>query len=140
MILEHISYKQPYMTVEEASELCGVTKPTIRKKVKAYDMKTYTDDRKRLHIRTIDILDYYWDLYLSKLNKEVQVFIAYSKGAKATAKSYRKMLRKIDDLEDIPNDSSDIIEKYENEIETLLRYAQMHYRELRDIFYEMAVT
>ncbi len=56
---ETFSMKCPFVTVQEAAFLCDVSETTIRTKIKEYKMKTYLDDKGRIHIRTLDLLLYY---------------------------------------------------------------------------------
>lgn len=56
---EIFSVKHPFVTVQEAAFLCNVSQTTIRTKIKEYKMKTYLDDKGRIHIRTLDLLLYY---------------------------------------------------------------------------------
>lgn len=56
---EIFSAKHQFVTVQEAAFLCDVSQTTIRAKIKEYKMKTYLDDKGRIHIRTLDLLLYY---------------------------------------------------------------------------------
>lgn len=56
---ETFSAKRPFVTVQEAAFLCDVSQTTIRTKIKEYKMKTYLDDKGRIHIRSFDLLPYY---------------------------------------------------------------------------------
>ena len=56
---EFFSVKHPFVTVQEAAFLCNVSQTTIRTKIKEYKMKTYLDDKGRIHIRSLDPLLYY---------------------------------------------------------------------------------
>lgn len=56
---ETFSVKRPFVTVQEAASLCNVSQTTIRTKIKEYKMKTYLDDKGRIHVRTLDLLLYY---------------------------------------------------------------------------------
>lgn len=53
------SVNHPFVTVQEAAFLCDVSQTTIRTKIKEYKMKTYIDDKGRIHIRTLDLILYY---------------------------------------------------------------------------------
>lgn len=63
------SAKHPFVTVSEAADLCGVTQPTIRKKIKEYSMKTWLDQKKRIHIRTLDLLPYHDSVITTRVMK-----------------------------------------------------------------------
>lgn len=56
---EAFSVRHPFVTVQEAAFLCNVSQTTIRTKIKEYKMKTYLDDKGRIHIRSLDLLLYY---------------------------------------------------------------------------------
>ena len=58
-MIDSFSVNHPFVTVQEAAFLCDVSKTTIRTKIKEYKMKTYLDDKGRIHIRTLDLLLYY---------------------------------------------------------------------------------
>ena len=58
-MIDSFSASHPFVTVQEAAFLCDVSKTTIRTKIKEYKMKTYLDDKGRIHIRTLDLLIYY---------------------------------------------------------------------------------
>ena len=58
-MVDRFSVNHHFVTVQEAAFLCNVSQTTIRKKIKEYKMKTYLDDKGRIHIRTLDVLLYY---------------------------------------------------------------------------------
>lgn len=58
-MVDNFSVKHPFITVQDAAFLCDVSQTTIRTKIKEYKMKTYLDDKGRIHIRTLDLLLYY---------------------------------------------------------------------------------
>lgn len=66
---ETFSAKRPFVTVQEAAILCDVSQTTIRTKIKEYKMKTYLDDKGRIHIRSLDLLPYYHKLMTGKIAK-----------------------------------------------------------------------
>lgn len=56
---EAFSVRHPFVTIREAAFLFDVSQTTIRTKTKEYKMKTYLDDKGRIHIWSIDLLLYY---------------------------------------------------------------------------------
>lgn len=57
-----------YYTVVEASELCDVSKPTIMNAIKRRNMKFFKDDRGVIHIYGHDLMDYYQERTINKVN------------------------------------------------------------------------
>ena len=57
---EAFSVRHPFVTVQEAAFLCNVSQTTIRTKIKEYKMKTYLDDKGHIHIRSVDLLLYFY--------------------------------------------------------------------------------
>lgn len=75
---EIFSAKHPFVTVQEAAFLCDVSQTTIRTKIKEYKMKTYLDDKGRIHIRTLDLLPYHNSVITTrvmKLEEKIQKLI-----------------------------------------------------------------
>ena len=54
-MVDNFSVNHPFVTVREAAFLCDVSQTTIQTKIKEYKMKTYLDDKGRIHIRTLDV-------------------------------------------------------------------------------------
>lgn len=66
---ETFSVKRPFVTVQEAAFLCNVSQTTIRTKIKEYKMKTYLDDKGHIHIRSLDLLLYYYKCMTRQIAK-----------------------------------------------------------------------
>lgn len=94
---ETFSVKRPFVTVEEAAFLCDVSKTTIRTKIKEYKMKTYLDDKGRIHIRSVDLLPYYHKLMSGRITKaEKELHKAINTRNKALSEYYA-LCREYDD-------------------------------------------
>lgn len=66
---EAFSVRHPFVTVQEAAFLCNVSQTTIRTKIKEYKMKTYLDDKGRIHIRSVDLLLYFYKRMTGQIAK-----------------------------------------------------------------------
>lgn len=66
---DSFSVNHPFVTVQDAADLCDVSQTTIRSKIKEYKMKTYLDDKGRIHIRTLDVLLYYHKRLVGRVAK-----------------------------------------------------------------------
>lgn len=94
---ETFSVKRPFITVEEAAFLCDVSKTTIRTKIKEYKMKTYRDDKGRIHIRSLDLLPYYHKRMTGQITKaEKELHKAINTRNKALSEYYA-LCREYDD-------------------------------------------
>lgn len=89
-----------FYTVLEASELCNVSQPTIRKAVKDCKMKTYTDDRKRLHIYGPDIWNYYRELVTKRIEKAIANVSTALKELDKAKKEYLEAFGNLDNCEE----------------------------------------
>lgn len=95
------SAKHPFVIVSEAAELCGVTQPTIRKKIKEYGMKTWLDQKKCIHIRTLDLLPYYNNVVTTRVMKlEEKIHKLIKERAKALDAYYALEKEYDDQVED----------------------------------------
>lgn len=89
-----------FYTVLEASELCNVSQPTIRKAVKDREMKTYADDRKRLHIYGPDIWGYYRELVTKEIEKAIANVSIVLKELDKAKQEYLEAFANLDNCED----------------------------------------
>lgn len=94
---ETFSAKRPFVTVEEAAFLCDVSKTTIRTKIKEYKMKTYLDDKGRIHIRSVDLLPYYHKLMAGRITKAEKELHKAINARNKTLSEYYALCREYDD-------------------------------------------
>ncbi len=143
---ENFSGQHPFVTVQEAAFICGVSQTTIRSKIKEYKMKTYLDDSGRIHIRTLDLLPYYHKRMTGRITKaEKELHKAINNRNKALSEYY-ELERKHDDQLDIDDCAAvyisvcDLEKKYEEVYDTCLKVtkASITVKQLAD-FYKIIV-
>ena len=124
---ECFSREHPFVTVQEAAFICGVSQTTIRSKIKEYKMKTYLDDCGRIHIRTLDLLPYYHKRMTGRIAKaEKELHKAINDRNKALSEYY-ELERKHDDKLDIDDCAAvyismcDLAKKYEEVHDTCFK-------------------
>lgn len=125
---ETFSVSHPFVTVQEASFLCDVSQTTIRTKINEYKMKTYLDDKGRIHIRTLDVLLYYHKRMIrqiAKTEKELHKAIDYRN---KTLSEYYELAREYDDQldsDDVYISLHDLTKKYQEIYDASLKVKQI---------------
>lgn len=102
----YFTESNPSVTIEEASNLCDVSKPTIRNNIKKYGMHTWKDDRGVIHIRTLDLLPYYRTVRENKLKQSETLFKKANNLLNKRLKFYDDIRREFDDMVDDCDDYS----------------------------------
>ena len=95
------SINHHFVTVQEAAFLCNVSQTTIRTKIKEYKMKTYLDDKGRIHIRTLDLLIYYHKRMTGQI-----------------AKAEKDLHKAIDDRNDILSEYYELAREYDDQLDS----------------------
>lgn len=93
---------QLFYTVTEAIYICDVSRPTIRKAIKDYNMKTYTDDKGTVHIYGPHLWRYREELITKKL---MQATDDISKSIKKLDILQKKYLNKLAIFENCDEDN-----------------------------------
>ena len=126
-MVDSFSVNHPFVTVQEAAFLCDVSQTTIRTKIKEYKMKTYFDDKGRIHIRTLDVLLYYhkrMTRQIAKAEKDLHKAInAHNK----VLYEYYELAREYDDQldsDDVYISAYDLTKKYEEMRDASLKVKQ----------------
>ena len=112
---ETFSVSHPFVTVQEASFLCDVSQTTIRTKIKEYKMKTYLDDKGRIHIRTLDVLLYYHKRMIRQITKTEKELHKAIDDRNKTLYEYYELAREYDDQldsDDVCISLHDLTKKY----------------------------
>lgn len=95
---------QLFYTVTEASCICDVSRPTIRKVIKEHKMKTYTDDKGAVHIYGPHLWEYKRELITKKLMRAADDI---SKSIRKLDILQREYLRELANLENYEEDERD---------------------------------
>lgn len=101
---EAFSVRHPFVTVQEAAFLCDVSQTTIRTKIKEYKMKTYLDDKGRIHIRSVDLLLYFYKRMTGQIAKAEKDLHKAINARNKVLSEYYALCREYDDR---LNDDSD---------------------------------
>ena len=113
---ETFSVRHPFVTVQEASFLCDVSQTTVRTKIKEYKMKTYLDDKGRIHIRTLDVLLYYHKRMIRQITKTEKELHKAINDRNKTLSEYYELAREYDDQldsDDVYISEYDLTKKYQ---------------------------
>ena len=124
---ETFSANHPFVTVQEAAFLCDVSQTTIRTKIKEYKMKTYLDDKGRIHIRTLDILLYYHKRMIRQIAKTEKDLHKAIDDRNETLSEYYELAREYDDQldsDDVYISAYDLTKKYEEMCDASLKVKQ----------------
>lgn len=125
---ETFSVSHPFVTVQEASFLCDVSQTTIRTKIKEYKMKTYLDDKGRIHIRTLDVLLYYHKRMIRQISKAEKDLHKAINDRNKTLSEYYKLAREYDDQlysDDAYISLHDLTKKYQEICDASLKIKQI---------------
>ena len=133
-MVDNFSVSHPFVTVQEASFLCDVSQTTIRTKIKEYKMKTYLDDKRRIHIRTLDVLLYYHKRMIRQIAKTEKDLHKAIDDRNETLSEYYELAREYDDQldsDDVYISAYDLTKKYEEMCDASLKVKQkiesLHY-------------
>ena len=124
---ETFSVSHPFVTVQEASFLCDVSQTTIRTKIKEYKMKTYLDNKGRIHIRTLDLLLYYHKRMTGQIAKAEKDLHKAIDDRNETLSEYYELAREYDDQldsDDVYISAYDLTKKYEEMCDASLKVKQ----------------
>ena len=127
-MVDNFSVNHPFVTVREAAFLCDVSQTTIQTKIKEYKMKTYLDDKGRIHIRTLDVFLYYHKQMIrqiAKTKKELHKAIDYRN---KTLSEYYELAREYDDQlysDDVYISLHDLTKKYQEIYDASLKVKQI---------------
>ena len=125
---ETFSVSHPFVTVQEASFLCDVSQTTIRTKIKEYKMKTYLDDKGRIHIRTLDVLLYYHKRMIRQISKAEKDLHKAINDRNKTLYEYYELAREYDDQldsNDVYISLHDLTKKYQEIYDASLKVKQI---------------
>lgn len=125
---ETFSVSHPFVTVQEASFLCDVSQTTIRAKIKEYKMKTYLDDKGRIHIRTLDVLLYYHKRMIRQISKAEKDLHKAINDRNKTLSEYYELAREYDDQlysDDVYISLHDLTKKYQEICDASLKIKQI---------------
>ena len=125
---ETFSVSHPFVTVQEASFLCDVSQTTIRTKIKEYKMKTYLDDKGRIHIRTLDVLLYYHKRIIRQISKAEKDLHKAINDRNKTLSEYYELAREYDDQlysDDVYISLHDLTKKYQEIYDASLKIKQI---------------
>ena len=125
---ETFSVSHPFVTVQEASFLCDVSQTTIRTKIKEYKMKTYLDDKGRIHIRTLDVLLYYHKRMIRQIAKTEKELHKAINDRNKTLYEYYELAREYDDQldsNDVYISLHDLTKKYQEIYDASLKVKQI---------------
>lgn len=124
---ETFSVSHPFVTVQEAAFLCDVSQTTIRTKIKEYKMKTYLDDKGRIHIRTLDVLLYYHKRMIRQIAKTEKELHKAIDDHNETLSEYYELAREYDDQldsDDVYISAYDLTKKYKEMYDASLKVKQ----------------
>lgn len=119
--------QHPFISVQEAAYICEVSQTTIRTKIKEYKMKTYLDDRGRIHIRTLDLLPYYHKRMIGLITKAEKELHKAINDRNQALSEYYELGRKHDDQLDIDDcaavyiSACDLVKKFEEVHDTCFK-------------------
>ena len=125
---ETFSANHPFVTVQEASFLCDVSQTTIRTKIKEYKMKTYLDDKGRIHIRTLDVLLYYHKRMIRQIVKTEKELHKAINDRNKTLSEYYELAREYDDQlysDDVYISLYDLTKKYQEIYDASIKIKQI---------------
>lgn len=125
---ETFSLSHPFVTVQEAAFLCDVSQTTIRAKIKEYKMKTYLDDKGRIHIRTLDVLLYYHKNIIRQIAKTEKELHKAINDRNKTLSEYYELAREYDDQlysDDVYISLHDLTKKYQEICDASLKVKQI---------------
>lgn len=124
---ETFSVSHPFVTVQEAAFLCDVSQTTIRTKIKEYKMKTYLDDKGRIHIQTLDVLLYYHKRMIRQIAKTEKELHKAIDDRNETLSEYYELAREYDDQLDSDDayiSAYDLTKKYKEMYDASLKVKQ----------------
>lgn len=125
---ETFSTNHPFVTVQEAAFLCDASQTTIRTKIKEYKMKTYLDDKGRIHIRTLDVLLYYHKKMIRQIAKTEKELHKTINDRNKTLSEYYELAREYDDQlysDDVYISEYDLTKKYQEIRDASLKVKQI---------------
>ena len=126
-MVDNFSANHPFVTVQEAAFLCDVSQTTIRTKIKKYKMKTYLDNKGRIHIRTLDLLLYYHKRMTGQIAKAEKDLHKAIDDRNETLSEYYELAREYDDQldsDDVYISAYDLTKKYEEMCDASLKVKQ----------------
>ena len=126
-MVDNFSVNHYFVTVQEAAFLCDVSQTTIRTKIKEYKMKTYLDDKGRIHIRTLDVLLYYHKRMIRQIAKTEKDLHKAIDDRNETLSEYYELAREYDDQldgDDVYISAYDLTKKYEEMCDASLKVKQ----------------
>lgn len=126
-MVDNFSVNHPFVTMQEAAFLCNVSQTTIRTKIKEYKMKTYRDDKGRIHIRTLDVLLYYHKRMIMQISKTEKELHKAIDDRNKTLSEYYELAREYDDQldsDDVYISAYDLTKKYEEMYNASLKVKQ----------------
>ena len=127
-MVDSFSVNHPFVTVQEAAFLCDVSQTTIRTKIKEYKMKTYIDDKGRIHIRTLDVLLYYHKRMIRQISKAEKDLHKAINDRNKTLSEYYELAREYDDQldsDDVYISEYDLTKKYKEIYDASLKVKQI---------------
>ena len=127
-MVDNFSVSHPFVTVQEASFLCDVSQTTIRTKIKEYKMKTYLDDKGRIHIRTLDVLLYYHKRMIRQISKAEKDLHKAINDRNKTLSEYYELAREYDDQldsDDVYISEYDLTKKYQEIFDASIKIKQI---------------
>ena len=127
-MVDNFSVSHPFVTVQEASFLCDVSHTTIQTKIKEYKMKTYLDDKGRIHIRTLDVLLYYHKQMIRQISKTEKELHKAINDRNKTLSEYYELAREYDDQlysDDVYISLHDLTKKYQEICDASLKIKQI---------------
>lgn len=127
-MVDNFSVNHPFVTMREAAFLCNVSQTTIRTKIKEYKMKTYRDDKGRIHIRTLDVLLYYHKRMIMQISKTEKELHKAIDDRNKTLSEYYELAREYDDQldsDDVYISAYDLTKKYEEMYDASLKVRQI---------------
>lgn len=126
-MVDNFSVNHPFVTVQEAAFLCDVSQTAIRTKIKEYKMKTYLDDKGRIHIRTLDVLLYYHKRLIKQIVKTEKELHKAINDRNKTLSEYYELAREYDDQlysDDVYISLHDLTKKYQEIYDANLKVKQ----------------
>ena len=127
-MVDSFSVNHPFVTVQEAAFLCDVSQTTIRAKIKEYKMKTYLDDKGRIHIRTLDVLLYYHKRMIRQIAKTEKELHKATNDRNEILSKYYELAREYDDQLDSDDayiSEYDLTKKYKEIYDASLKVKQI---------------
>ena len=98
---------QLFYTVTEASYICDVSQPTIRKAIKEHKMKTYTDDKGAVHIYGPHLWKYKRELITKKLMRAADDISKSIRKLDISQREYLKELANFENYDENEGDEGD---------------------------------